>query len=101
MSIAPDPTVVLGHRFAAELPELAVQWRAAAAPDPRLLVLNESLAADVRLDPEWLRSPDGIGLLVGTQVLAGAQPVAQGMPVTSSAVGCPAWATAAPCFSAN
>ncbi|BBZ75166.1 UPF0061 protein [Mycolicibacterium anyangense] len=78
MSIAPDPTVVLGHRFAAELPELAVQWQAAAAPDPRLLVLNESLAADVRLDPEWLRSPDGIGLLVGTQVPAGAQPVAQG-----------------------
>ncbi|WP_059020728.1 protein adenylyltransferase SelO [Mycobacterium sp. M26] len=78
MSIAPDPTVVLGHRFAAELPELAVQWQAEAAPDPRLLVLNESLAADVGLDPEWLRSPDGIGLLVGTQVPAGAQPVAQG-----------------------
>ncbi|WP_328353930.1 YdiU family protein [Mycobacterium sp. NBC_00419] len=78
MSIAPDTTVVLGHRFAADLPELAVHWQAEAAPAPRLLVLNESLATDLGLDPGWLRSPDGLGLLVGTQVPADAQPVAQG-----------------------
>ncbi|MGY4710014.1 protein adenylyltransferase SelO [Mycolicibacterium sp. CBM1] len=78
MSIAPDATVVLGHRFAAELPELAVRWHAEAAPEPRLLVLNEPLAAGLDLDPGWLRSPEGIGLLVGTRVPADAQPVAQG-----------------------
>ncbi|QEN15088.1 protein adenylyltransferase SelO [Mycolicibacterium sp. ELW1] len=78
MSIAPDTTVVLGHRFAAELPEIALRWQAEAAPDPRLLVLNESLAAELGLDPEWLRTPDGIGLLVGTRLPADAEPVAQG-----------------------
>ncbi|MCX2930518.1 YdiU family protein [Mycobacterium sp. CVI_P3] len=78
MSIAPGSTAVLDHRFATELPELAVRWQAESTPDPRLLVLNESLAADLRLDPGWLRSSDGIGLLVGTRVPADAQPVAQG-----------------------
>jgi uncharacterized protein YdiU (UPF0061 family) len=78
MSIAPDSTVVLGHRFATELPELALPWQAESAPEPRLLVLNESLALELGLDPAWLRIPDGIGLLVGTRLPADAQPVAQG-----------------------
>ncbi|BBY60026.1 protein adenylyltransferase SelO [Mycolicibacterium sarraceniae] len=78
MSIAPDTTVVLGHRFATELPEIALRWQAESAPDPRLLVLNESLAAELGLDPAWLRGPDGIGLLVGTRLPADAEPVAQG-----------------------
>jgi uncharacterized protein YdiU (UPF0061 family) len=78
MSIAPDTTVVLGHRFATELPEVALPWQAEPTPDPRLLVLNESLAVELGLDPDWLRSPDGIGLLVGTRLPAEAQPVAQG-----------------------
>ena len=78
MSIAPDSTVVLGHRFASELPELAVRSQAEPSPDPRLLVLNESVAAELGLDGAWLRSPEGIGLLIGTRVPADAQPVAQG-----------------------
>ncbi len=78
MSIAPECTVVLGNRFATELPELAVRWQAESTPAPRLLVLNEPLAAELGLDPAWLRSADGMGLLVGTQVPARAEPVAQG-----------------------
>jgi uncharacterized protein YdiU (UPF0061 family) len=77
MSVAPDTAVVLDNRFASELSELAVRWQAETAPDPRLLVLNERLALDLGLDPAWLRSPDGLGLLVGTRVPAGAEPVAQ------------------------
>ena len=46
-------------------------------PDPRLLVLNEPLAAELGLDPDWLRSPDGLRLLVGNLVPDGATPVAQ------------------------
>ena len=61
MSIAPESTVVLGNRFATELPELAVRWQAESTPAPRLLVLNEPLAAELGLDPAWLRSTDGIG----------------------------------------
>jgi serine/tyrosine/threonine adenylyltransferase len=70
-------TITLQHRFADELPELAVPWRAEEAPEPRLLVLNEPLAAELGLDPALLRSPAGIGLLVGRDVPAEAHPVAQ------------------------
>ncbi len=76
MSVAAG-TVTLNNRFARELAELAVPWRAAEAPDPRLLVLDESLAAELGLDPAWLRSPDGVRLLVGTSVPGAATPVAQ------------------------
>ncbi|CAN5567888.1 YdiU family protein [soil metagenome] len=69
--------VTLDDRFARELPEMAVQWQAAPAPDPRLLVLNDALAAELGLDASWLRSPEGLGMLVGTVIPAGANPVAQ------------------------
>ncbi len=66
MSIAPEPTVVLDNRFARALPEMAVAWQAEATPAPRLLVLNEPLAAELGLDASWLRTPDGLGLLSGS-----------------------------------
>jgi uncharacterized protein YdiU (UPF0061 family) len=68
---------VLDDRFSRELPEMAVRWRAEAAPDPRLLVLNEQLAADLGLDAAWLRTSDGVQLLTGNRVPRGANPVAQ------------------------
>jgi uncharacterized protein YdiU (UPF0061 family) len=77
MTVSPSTVVTLGTRFARELPELAVPWTAAAAPDPRLLVLDEALAAELDLDPAWLRSAEGVRLLVGTDVPEGAAPVAQ------------------------
>jgi serine/tyrosine/threonine adenylyltransferase len=69
--------VVLDGRFSREFPEMAVPWQAEVAPDPRLLVLNEPLAMKLGLDPAWLRSSDGLRLLVGNVVPAGATPVAQ------------------------
>ncbi|WP_222192240.1 protein adenylyltransferase SelO [Modestobacter italicus] len=77
MSIALPETVTLGHRFAGELPEMAVPWLAEEAPDPQLLVLNEPLATELGLDPATLRGAAGIGLLVGADVPEGATPVAQ------------------------
>lgn len=77
MSVAPAPTVTLTARFAGELGELALPWQAEAAPEPRLLALNEALAAELGLDADSLRSPDGLRLLVGTLVPDGATPVAQ------------------------
>ncbi len=77
MSHAPSPTVTLDHRFARELPDLAVAWQAEDAPAPQLLALNDSLAADLGLDPDWLRTPEGLGLLTGTVVPPHATPVAQ------------------------
>ncbi len=71
------PGVAFGDRFAQELPELAVAWSAEPAADPRLLVLNDRLAVELGLDPAALRSADGVRLLVGNLVPAGATPVAQ------------------------
>nr|WP_300052292.1 YdiU family protein [uncultured Nocardioides sp.] len=70
------PTLVLDGRFARELPELALPWQAAETPEPRVLALDEQLAAELGLDPGWLRG-DGIGLLTGTHLPEGATPVAQ------------------------
>jgi uncharacterized protein YdiU (UPF0061 family) len=77
VSVTSDAAVTLDNRFARELPEMAVPWQAEPAPDPKILVLNGTLAAQLGLDPEWLRSPDGIGLLLGTAIPEGATPVAQ------------------------
>ena len=78
MSLVLPSTVTLDDRFARELPEMAVSWRAEEAPAPRLLVLNEPLATELGLDPAALRSPEGVRLLVGNLVPDGAAPVAQG-----------------------
>ena len=77
MSVAPALTVALGDRFATALPEMALPWQGAETPDPRLLALNGPLAADLGLDADALRSPEGVALLTGTAVPEGARPVAQ------------------------
>jgi uncharacterized protein YdiU (UPF0061 family) len=77
VNIALRPSLTLDDRFARELPELTVPWQAEKAPDPRLLVLNESLASELGLDPASLRTPEGLRLLIGNLVPDGATPVAQ------------------------
>ncbi len=77
MGSASSVSVVLGSRFASAVPEMAVAWRAAEPPQPRVLVLDEALAVSLGLDPAWLRTDEGVRLLVGTGVPAGATPVAQ------------------------
>ncbi|MEA2171228.1 MAG: serine/tyrosine/threonine adenylyltransferase, partial [Solirubrobacteraceae bacterium] len=53
------------HSYARAIAELSLPWQAAAAPAPRLLALNEPLAAELGLDPVELRAPDGVALLTG------------------------------------
>ena len=77
MSVAATSGITIGNLFADMLPELAIRWQAQEFPDPRLLVLNEPLAADLGLDVTWLRGPEGVRLLVGNAVADGVTPVAQ------------------------
>ncbi|MCU1692636.1 MAG: hypothetical protein JWM64_1727 [Frankiales bacterium] len=77
MTTTAPPPLALDARFATDLPEMAVAWQAAEAPDPRLLVLNEPLARELGLDPERLRSDDGVRALLGLDLPEGARPVAQ------------------------
>ncbi|MFC7703664.1 YdiU family protein [Plastorhodobacter daqingensis] len=44
---------------------------------PGLIALNDALAVDMGLDPEALRSPEGIAMFAGNLVPPGAQPLAQ------------------------
>ena len=56
---------------------MAFPWQAEQVPDPRLLILNTSLAVELGLDPALLTSENGLRLLVGNLVPNGATPVAQ------------------------
>ncbi|THJ65865.1 YdiU family protein [Arthrobacter echini] len=77
MSVPLQYRISVGNRFARELPEMAVAWQADDAPQPRLLALNEPLTAELGLDADALRSPEGLALLLGSSVPDGATPVAQ------------------------
>ena len=77
VSVAFPGSVILGSHFASELTEMALPWQAEEVIDPRLLVVNEPLAAELGLDPAWLRGFDGLRLLVGNLLPSNASPVAQ------------------------
>lgn len=44
--------------------------------EPRLVLLNEPLARELGLDPDFLRSPEGVALLSGNRIQPGASPAA-------------------------
>ena len=63
--------------FVRELDGLYVPWQPELVPAPRLLVLNEKLAAELGIDGDALRADRGIDFLAGNVVPDGASPVAQ------------------------
>ncbi|WP_448851958.1 protein adenylyltransferase SelO [Corynebacterium sp. 335C] len=67
----------LRHDYADAFPELIIDWEAEESPDPALVILDEDLAAELGLDPEWLRSPAGVRFLAGMELPDDARPVAQ------------------------
>ncbi|BCW41666.1 UPF0061 protein [Arthrobacter sp. StoSoilB3] len=78
MSHSAESTIAFEGHFARDFPELAVPWRAEEAPDPQLLLVNEPLAVELGFDPGFLRSPEGLRLLIGNALPEDATPVAQG-----------------------
>jgi serine/tyrosine/threonine adenylyltransferase len=77
MSVTAPPFFAFDNSFVRELEGLYVAWRAAAAPAPRLLALNEELAEELGIDARRLRTPEGVATLVGNVTPEGAAPVAQ------------------------
>lgn len=70
MTFAFDNTYArLPDRFFARLAPVPVA-------QPRLVKLNEALAGALGLDPDALRSPEGLAMLAGNRVPAGAAPLA-------------------------
>ena len=77
MTVAARPVFALDDSFARELVGLHQPWQAEAVADPSLVIVNEALAAELGLDIEALRSPEGVALLAGNAMPAGVTTVAQ------------------------
>ena len=77
MTATTHASVTFRNDFARDLPELASPWEAETAPAPRLVLLNDDLAAQLGFDPAFLRSDAGVSLLLGLTVQEGSTPVAQ------------------------
>src|SRR5918996_5492224 len=77
MSAMVRPLLSLDNSYARELPGLYEPWEAAQAPEPELLVLNERLTAELGIDADALRRPEGVAVLVGNAAPEGATPLAQ------------------------
>jgi uncharacterized protein YdiU (UPF0061 family) len=75
---APD---LAGMRFDNSYARLPARFFARLPPTPvaapRLVKLNTALAAELGLDAGWLASAEGVAVLAGNAVPAGAEPIAQ------------------------
>lgn len=57
--------VTFERTYADTVPGLSLPWRAKPVAHPELLMLNEPLARELGFDADWLKSPEGVRLLVG------------------------------------
>jgi len=74
----PGPALfAFDNTYARDLEKFYVRWQAEPAPQPALIRLNRSLAEELGADPEALASPEGVAVLAGNRVPAGAEPLAQ------------------------
>ncbi len=77
MSVAARLLFAFDNSYVRDLAGLYEPWQGAPAPAPELLALNEELAAELGVDADALRTPDGVAVLVGAAAPDGASPVAQ------------------------
>ena len=77
MAVAARSLFAFDDSFVRELEGLYVPWTAAPVAEPRLLALNDGLAAELGVDAGALRADDGVEVLAGNVVPDGATPVAQ------------------------
>ena len=77
MTVASTPVFDLDDSFARELAGLHQPWQAEPVSAPELLALNESLAGELGLDVDALRSPETIAILAGNAPPDGVTTVAQ------------------------
>lgn len=64
-------------KYAEAFPELVKPSTPAPTPDPKLVVLNHELAAELGLDPQWLATSEGINFLLGHHLPDSTTAVAQ------------------------
>jgi len=77
-SAPPGPALfAFDNTYARDLEKFYVHWPAEPAPKPALIRLNRALTEELGADPEALAGPEGIAVLAGNLVPAGAEPLAQ------------------------
>ncbi len=67
----------LGHAYASLPERFYSPAKAANFPDAKLIEVNDHLAEELGIDPDWLRSIAGLGLISGLDPPSNAKPVAQ------------------------
>jgi serine/tyrosine/threonine adenylyltransferase len=77
MSVVAGSLFAFDNSYVRELEGLYEPWRGAPAPAPRLLALNEPLAAELGVSAGALRTEEAVTALAGAAVPDGASPVAQ------------------------
>ena len=65
------------NSYAQDLQGLYVPWQGQNWPDPQIVILNETLAAELGLDPAALKSAEGVAMLSGHALPESARPLAQ------------------------
>ena len=66
------------NTFVRELGWLGVRIDPAPVATPSLLAVDDELARKLGLDPDQLRTPEGLAVLAGNAVAPGSEPIAQG-----------------------
>src|SRR3712207_4448818 len=77
MSVASPPLFAFESTYADQLPGMYEPWQATPPAEPRLLALNTALAAELGVDPEALRTPEGVALLTGSALPEDTRTIAQ------------------------
>jgi serine/tyrosine/threonine adenylyltransferase len=77
MTVSIEPLFAFDNTYARDLAGLYEFWPAASVPEPRLLILNDMLAAELGLDAAALSSPAGVAVLAGNDATVGSTPLAQ------------------------
>ena len=77
-TISPAAAPIAFDNTYARLPETFYERvKPATAAAPKLLGVNDALARQLRIDPEFLKSPAGLGILSGNDIAPGSEPIAQ------------------------
>lgn len=60
-----------------DLEGLYVPWHGTQVPEPRVVAVNQNLATELCLNPDDLDTPEAAGVMSGSEMPAGAAPLAQ------------------------
>lgn len=73
----PSPAIPFDNSYAGLPAHFYSKQRPASVPNPRLIACNDALAAELGIDPAWLKTPEALAVFSGNAVAEGSEPLAQ------------------------